>query len=90
MVEHNRNFLKLCDEIIFLGPGAGKDGGFIVKKDENIVYQFSRGLRSKIFIFYGHFNNTEHILNQAGYQDKTFLGKSRKNPVSPCYYQKNY
>ncbi len=36
MVEHNRNFLKLCDEIIFLGPGAGKDGGFIVKKDENI------------------------------------------------------
>jgi len=61
-----------------------------VKKDENVAYQFPRGSRLRIIFFYKGFNNTEYILNQAGYQDKTFLGKSRKNPVSPCYYQKNY
>lgn len=33
IVEHNNEILKICDNVIALGPSGGKKGGFIVDKD---------------------------------------------------------
>jgi excinuclease ABC A subunit len=37
IVEHNDDILKICDNIIALGPQGGKNGGYIIDKDKYLL-----------------------------------------------------
>lgn len=35
LIEHNKQVIRNCDWIIELGPGAGKEGGYIISQEKN-------------------------------------------------------